>query len=743
MRANWLPRSAFVFVSILATTGYVQVFSQSANNSGFPSGSLAATPADVTTAPVRPVTDDYYGTKITDPYRYMENLKDPEVSSWMKAQSDYARGVLSALPGREQLLARIKQLDQTVPKVQPTPLPGNVYLIFKRLPQEDIYKLYLRQGSTGEDKLLVDPEKIELAPENRGKGKNVIQYFGPSRDNKYVAVGIAPGGAERETEMHIIEIASARETGDVMFRAWGGSPTWLPDNRSFAYTKLQKLPPGAPVTETEQKVRSYLHVLGSDSERDPGVFGYEVVPSISVDPKYFAGVAASPVSDYVLGTLNTGVDPNSAFYIEPIRELGKTNSAWRKVADFSDDVSDIELHGSDLYILTFKNALRYKVVRTDARKPDLASAETIVAPSQAVVSAIAPAEDALYVQLLDGGINRVLRVSYGPHPPIEEIALPVKGSAFVVTDPRLPGALLAVSSWRQAFKIYAYDPQTKQLRDTKLQPAGPYDEPTNIESVEVKVRGLDGTLVPLSITYPKGIKFDGSNPTLLEAYGAYGFPFPPYFDPKRLAWHEKGGVYAVCHVRGGGEYGEEWHLAGKKSTKPNTWRDFIACAQYLIDQKYTLPAHLAGQGTSAGGIMIGRSITERPDLFGAAIDQVGCSDMLRMETTANGVPNIPEFGSTKTRDGFAALYEMSAYHHVRPQTAYPAVLLETGFNDPRVDPWQMAKMAAQLQATTSSGKPVLLRVEYEGGHGSIGGTEKQEQERLADEWSFLLSQLHM
>ncbi|MGO9084622.1 MAG: prolyl oligopeptidase family serine peptidase [Terriglobales bacterium] len=694
-------------------------------------------------APVRPVSDDYYGRKITDSYRYMENLKDPEVLSWIKAQSDYAHATLASLSGREQLLARIRELDQTVPQVQPTPLPGNLYLIFKRLPQEDIYKLYLRQGPTGEDKLLVDPEKIVLAPENRGKGKNVIQYFAPSRDNNYVAVGIAPGGAERDTEMHVVETASGHETGDVIARAWGGSPTWLADNRSFVYSKLQKLAPGAPATEIEQKVRCYLHVLGRDSEKDPGVFGYDVVPSITVDPKYFAGIAAGSTSDYALGLINTGVDPNSAFYIEPVRELGKTNSAWRKVADFSDDVSDIEVHGNDLYVLTYKNALRYKVTRTDAGKPDLTTAETIVAPGQAVVSAISPAQDALYVQLLDAGLTRVLRVPYGPHPQIEELPLPLKGSAFLITDPRLPGALLALTSWTQAFKIYAYDPMSRQVRDTKLQPAGPYDEPSNIEAMELTIPSSDGTQVPLSIVYPKGIKLDGSSPTLLEAYGAYGYAFLPYFDPKRLAWHEKGGVYAVCHVRGGGEYGEEWHLAGKRSTKPNTWRDFITCARYLIDKKYTSPAFLAGQGTSAGGIMIGRSITERPDLFAAAIDQVGCSDMLRMETTANGVPNIPEFGSTNTEDGFKALYEMSAYHHIQARTAYPAVLFETGFNDPRVDPWHMAKMAAQLQAATSSGKPVLLRVEYEGGHGEIGGTEKQLRERLADEWSFLLWQLHL
>jgi prolyl oligopeptidase len=721
----------FTFAMLLLSAPTLEMRSQSVKPSSAPSPPVA---------PVKPVTDDYYGTKIVDSYRYMENLKDPEVQAWMKAQNDYTRAALASLPGRAQLLARIQELDQAVPRVFAQQLPGDLYLVRKRLPTEEVAKLYLRQGLTGEDRLLVDPEKVTLAPSNKGKGKNAIQYFAASRDNKYVAVGIAPGGAERDTEMHVFEAVSGRETGDVVSRAWGASPNWLPDNRSFVYGKLQKLPPGAPATEIEQKVRSYLHVLGTDAEQDPAVFGYGAVPSISVDPTHIATVVAQPNWDYALGMITTGVSPNNAFYIEPVADLGKTNSAWRKVVDFSDDVSDIEVHGDDLYVLTYKDAARFKVLRLDARQPDLASAETVVPPGQAVVTAINPAQDALYVTLLDGGLNRVLRVPYGPHPRAEEVSLPVKGTIAVFTDPRLPGGLVAMTSWEKAYKLYTYDPETRQVTDTKLQPTGPYDDPANVESVEVKVTSYDGTLVPLSIVHPKNIKLDGSNPTLLDGYGAYGMSNPPFFLSRWLAWYEKGGVYAVCHVRGGGEYGEEWHLAGKKDAKPNTWRDFIACAQYLIDNKYTSPPRLAGDGGSAGGILIGRTITERPDLFGAAIDVVGASDMLRMETTANGVPNIPEFGSTKTEEGYKALYAMSAYHHIQDRTAYPAVLLETGINDPRVDPWHMAKMAARLQAATASGKPVLLRVEYAGGHGGIGGTKKQAQETLADEWSFLLWQ---
>lgn len=689
-------------------------------------------------APVHPVTDVYYGTKIVDPYRYMENLKDPLVQAWIKDQNAYTRAALDRIPGRAELLARIEKLDQTVPQVQPTLLPGDVYLIYKRNPKEEVAKLYVRHGIMGADKLLVDPETVRLSPENEGKGKNAIQYFAASPDNKIVAVGIAPGGSERDTEMHFFDMDSGHEMSDVIRRAWGSSPNWLSDDR-LVYSKLQKLPPGAPVTEIEQKFRGYLHVLGTDGENDPAVFGYGVDPSISVDPTYFSGVSVAPGSRWALGNINSGVSPNSAFYIEPLADVGKKN-AWRKVADFSDDVADIEVHGDDLYLLSFKNALRYKVVRTSVSRPDPATAETIVPPGEAVVSSISPARDALYVQLMDGGINRIERVAYGAHPRTQEIPLPVKGTAFPITDPRLPGALLAVTSWTSAYTIDAYDPRTGRVTDTKLQPAGPYDHPTSVTSVEVKARSYDGTEVPLSISYPKDMKMDGTNPTLLEGYGAYGVSINPAFSPTRLAWHEKGGVFAVCHVRGGGENGEEWHLAGKEATKPNTWRDFIACAEYLVDHKYTSPQTLAGEGGSAGGILIGRSITERPDLFGAAIDQVGASDMLRMETTANGVPNIPEFGSTATEAGFKALYEMSSYHHIKPQTAYPAVMFETGINDPRVDPWHMAKMTARMQAASWSGKPILLRVEYAGGHGGIGGTEKQQQERLADDWSFLLWQ---
>jgi prolyl oligopeptidase len=272
-----------------------------------------------------------------------------------------------------------------------------------------------------------------------------------------------------------------------------------------------------------------------------------------------------------------------------------------------------------------------------------------------------------------------------------------------------------------------------------LVPPSPVDF-SQIESEEVKCKSADGTMVPLSIIHKRGMALDGSHPTWLSGYGAYGITYDPSFQPTWLAFLEKGGIYAVAHVRGGGEYGEDWHQGGQKLTKQHTIDDFLAGAEYLVEHKYTSAAHLAGEGTSAGGITIGGAITQRPDLFGAALIRVGDSDSLRSETMASGPANIPEFGTVKDADGFKALYAMDAYQHVKADTRYPAVLLSTGVNDPRVAPWQAAKMTARLQASSSSDKPILLRVDYDAGHG-IGSTKSQRDSERADDVAFLLWQL--
>ena len=411
----------------------------------------------------------------------------------------------------------------------------------------------------------------------------------------------------------------------------------------------------------------------------------------------------------------------------------------RKWPDVEDEVTGWAQRGDELYVLSHKGAPRFQILRTSFSHPDVAHAAVFLPQGDAVLTNVAVAKDALYVRALDGPIARVIRVPYTGGAP-EQLKLPFDGDVQLsASDSRVPGILLELTSWAKAPRIYSYNPDTKQLRDTGLQPLGKYDDPSGIVSEEVKVPSYDGTLVPLSIVRRKDMKLDGSNPVLMMGYGAYGITTDPAFSPRLLAWLERGGIYAVAHVRGGGVYGESWYRAGYKLTKPNTWRDFIACAEYLVKQNYTSPGKMAGEGGSAGGILIGRSITERPDLFAGAIDAVGVSDTLRAEFSENGIVNVPEFGSVKTQAGFEDLYAMSSYEHVYQGTPYPAVMLTTGINDPRVAPWEAAKMTARLQAATSSGRPILLRVDYEAGHG-IGNTKAQQEKESADEWSFLLWQ---
>ncbi len=626
-------------------------------------------------AAVHEVTDTYFGQKIVDPYRWMEDAKSAESAAWMKAQADYAHAYLDRLPMRAQLLKRFEELSETGVSVSG-----------------------VRDGFKGTERLLIDPDKLS----SPGKRYSIDSYS-VSFDGKYVCYTVSLGGSENG-EMRVVETSTGRDLGERIDRARFGAGSWMPDGRSFLYNRLQKLAEGAPPTDLYQKSRVYLHILGANPDTDRVVFGYEVDPNIKLEPTPLPFAFVPINSKYVFAIVNSGVSPNSEYYVTTIDKMGQT------------------------------------VVHLNLAQPDLAKADTVFPASEAVVTFIGTAKDALYVQTLDGGVGKLWRVAYKGGAP-QAIKLPYDGTAFIGwTDPETEGLLFGLTSWTKSTAYFAYSPKTQTAMDSTLVPPIPIDM-SSIETTSVKVKSYDGTMVPLVILYRRGLKRDGTNPTLLNGYGAYGIVnTEPFFASNFLPWLERGGVIALAGVRGGGEYGEDWHLAGKEKTKPNTWKDFIACAEHLVSEKYTSPVHLAGQGGSAGGILIGNSIVERPDLFGAAIDQVGDNNALRFEITSNGVPNIPEFGSVTTEEGFKALLAMDAYHKVKDGVKYPAVLLTTGINDPRVEPWMSAKMAARLQAATTSDKPVLLRIDYDAGHG-FGSTKRQRNEQAADIYAFLFQQL--
>jgi prolyl oligopeptidase len=685
--------------------------------------------------PIREVTEDYFGTKVTDPYRWLEKTDDPEVVTWMKAQNDFTRTLLGRIPGRDQLLERIKSLDNASAVVSGLQVWGGHYFYYKTEPGSDNRKLYVRDNLRAPERLLVDPEKLTTA-----EGKHYsIDYFQPSIDGEYVAYGISPGGSE-ESVLHVLEAGTGRVLPDTIDRAQFGSPSWLPDGHSFFFTRSQKLGPDSPPTAKYQKLKVYKHLLGNDPEKDPLVFGYQVNPNVKVTEDDFSVLAYSPgAPKYVVGLVIHGVKNEFDVYAIPLNTNPGANTAWRKIADQKDEVTGLDVHDDQIFLLSHKDASRFKVLRTGLSNPDLAHASLVVPASEVVITHIDAAADALYIQDLDGGIGRLRRLAYGGGS-IQSVDLPFAGAIqSLVTEPISAGAWLQLTSWTKSPIWYALDAGTGKLTDTGLAPPSPVDF-SEIESEEVKAKSADGTMVPLSIIHKKGLPLDGSHPTWLDGYGSYGITIDPTFRPTWLAFLERDGVFAVAHARGGGEYGEDWHLGGQKLRKQHTIDDFIAGARYLIEHKYTSPAHLAGEGTSAGGVTIGGAVTQYPELFGAALIRVGDSDSLRSELMASGPANIPEFGTVKEPDGFKALYAMDAYQHVKPGTAYPAVLLTTGVNDPRVAPWQAAKMTARLQASTNSGKPVLLRVDYDAGHG-LGSTKSQRDAELADEFAFLLWQL--
>jgi len=688
-------------------------------------------------APVRPVTETFFGKEVIDPYRYMEDLAAPEVQAWAKAESEYTRSVLDAIPGRAPLLRRIAELEASVQArvAGVRYLPNDLYFYQKRGADDNQFKVYVRHGLKGEEKLLVDPDALAHA----NGVPYAVTFFSPSDSGKLMAYGLSTGGSE-EASIHVLDVATGKEVIEPIDRAHYSTARWMPDDSGFFYFRQREIPKGAAATEKYRYQTAYFHHVRGHGP-DTAIITAGESKAIAITAEEFPFVGAVTSSRWAFAIPRNGVQPELALYVALQADVLKTDVKWRKLFDVDADVTNLEIHGDDIYLMTHRNAPRFQVLKISITHPDLAHAEVVVAPSREVVLDIDAAKDALYVLTRDGPIDKLYRVPYGKGSKPMPVTLPREGSMQITsTDPRAPGAIVRIGSWTRDFGFYQSDRKTGQFVDTGLQEVGPFGAPTNIESEEVFIKSYDGVEVPLSIVYPKGIKLDGSNPTLLYGYGSYGITDDPAYLPRLLAWYEQGAIRATCHVRGGGAYGEEWHLAGKQATKPNTWKDFIACSEYLIKEGYTSTPKLAINGRSAGGILVGRAMTARPDLFAVAVPQVGVVNALRSENSDNGVLNIPEFGTVKDERQFNGLFEMDALQHVQDGVKYPATLVTTGINDPRVSPWESFKFAARLQAATASDSPVLLRIDYASGHG-IGSTKTQSQEEAADVWSFMLWQL--
>ena len=685
--------------------------------------------------PKREVADTYFGTVISDPYRWMEPPvgQNPEFMSWLRRQNDYTREVLDHRPERPQLLARLLELaDITTSVSDVTPADGRWFYL-KLSSGEQVPKLYLRDPKAKSDRILLDPDTL---PKPSGSHW-AIDYIVPAPDGRLVGYGASLGGSEHTT-LYLMDPAKSLVLADSIPRVQFGVVNWEPGDKAFYYNQLNQAGDTNPNLRYRNSA-AFHHILGQPVARDSMVLGPGTNPSVQVDPDDFPIIAPVEGSPFVYAFIVHGVKNEITLYSARADQLRGAATQWRKLVDVNDQVTQADFHGWDVYLLSHKDAPRFKVLRIRADQPDLAHAEVVVPEGKGVLTSIAIAHDGLYVKELAGGLGRLRWVQFGGRVG-SAVPLPTDGAIqSIATDRRRPGVIFPLESWTRSRLWYQYIPAKRQPTDTRLLEPAKVDA-SGYQSVEVEVPSHDGVRVPLSIVYRKGMKRDGSHPLLLDGYGAYGITYDPGFSASRIAWLERGGVFAAAHVRGGGEYGEGWHQAGQKATKPNTWKDFIACAEYLVKQGYTSPEHLAGTGTSARGILIGRAITERPDLFRAAVPRVGDLNALRTEHQPTGPANIPEFGTTAKEDEFHALREMDAVDHVRAGVRYPAVLLTAGINDSRVEPWAPGKMTATLQERSAPGRPILLRVAFDAGHG-MGLTKAQRAEEAADIYSFLLWQL--
>jgi prolyl oligopeptidase len=690
-------------------------------------GSLADTDP-IPAAPVARVAvvkDTYFGETLSDSYRWMENDKDPEWLPFLKGQNAHTRAVLERIPGRDALLKRIQQLSGDTALTRHVQRAGGRLFYEQRPLGADNFKLFVQES--GVSRVLIDPTLKSGASSHLS-----LDWWHASPDGKRIVYGLSKDGSE-DSVLHVLNVADGADLPDQIANTEGANPQWLDDGSGFFYNQLT-----GKVDTPERYLDSQarFHRLGTDPASDPILMKRSLDPEITFERIQMPSISTFEGSRYVLLELSD-VRSESRLLIAPLAEVLAQKARWVPVADFADEVTDVEIDGETLYLLANRDHPRGRVLKCSVAAPGIAGATEVVPQSDWVIEHLALARDGLYLPMLDGGLARLKRL--GRDGRLSEIALPFDGTLGAFSsEVSLDGGLFSFTGWLTPPDIWSVNAAGK-VAATGLTPK-PTIDVSAYESRRLFATARDGTRVPYSIIYRKGLKLDGSTPAWISAYGSYGsVAYTPAFAGRTLALMDAGFIVGYAYVRGGGEYGRDWHKAGQLANKPNTWRDLIDVCLDLCAKKYTAPQRLAIGGRSAGGITVGRALTERPDLFAAVIDGVGWSNPLRYVAEQNGYGEEPEWGRIDEESGYRALKSIDSYQAVRPGTAYPAVLLTTGVTDPRVAPFHVGKMTARLQACTTSGKPILLRVDFDAGHG-IGSTRGQQDREAADTYAFLLWQ---
>jgi prolyl oligopeptidase len=688
-------------------------------------------------ARVDPVHETIFGVPVDDPYRWMET-ESGEFDNWLTGQGRHTRAVLDATRQRAALFARIDELSGV----------GTSRSAFASVAGRTFH---LRQDPAGSGPVLVvaedGVERVLVAVDAAaGQPHRHLDWYVPAPDGRHVAYAVSTGGGENCT-IRVVDVADATVLPDTISDVRFPFLSWL-DGERFGYHHYPHLSAGGPPEQRRLDSRSCLHVLGTDPATDQIVLARGLNPRLPLDRRDRPFAYHRPGSEWVVVIVSHSalggfhVDEeliDCTLYVGPVDSIAEPASvSWVTVAESADGVSAFAVGRDEIFAVTHRDAPRGRVVAVPLpRGPVDPARRTVVPESERVIEAVRIAGDWLLVRDLDGGSSRLRRVPLRGGE-AEDVVLPVDGCIQEWSDLPDGSVLLRIEPWAGQPRQLRLDVVSGEVVDAATVDL-PAAYPTGVEVHRLFATARDGTRIPMTVLHRSGLARDGDNPTVLTGYGSYGLSFTTRFRylPGVLAWVERGGVWAMAHIRGGGENGDGWHRAGRLLAKENTITDFIDCAEYLIASGYTRPARLAGTGGSAGGIPTGGALVRRPDLWGAMVMHFPVLDALRNEFSENGPVNVPEFGSVRTEEGLRSLLIIDSYRRIRDGTPYPAILLTIGRNDPRVAPWQPGKMTARLQAATGSGRPVLLRVDDDAGHGGIGATTAQRNNLVADELAFL------
>jgi len=673
----------------------------------------------------RPVVDTYHGVAVTDDYRWLEDDNAPDVKAWVAEQNKFTRAYLDGIAQRPEIAKRVGELlrAKTIRRYGFQFRQRMFAMKFAPPSNQPVLVMLPPDGNIAKETVVLDPNVLDA------KGRTTIDFFKPSYDGKRIVVSLSTNGSEVGTA-YVYDVATRRRLPDVvpgvMNPTAGGSAEWAPDNTGFYYTRYPR-EGERPEADRQFYQTVWFHQLGTQASADRYVIGRDFPRIAEIE------LEGNRDGNYLLAKVHNGDGGEVAFH------LRDPAGQWTQVAGFTDGVKQMAF-GEDgrQYAMTVKDAPLGRIIAIPLDRPTLANAAVVVPEADIVAEYVTPTKSRIYVKYRDGGPSaaRVFgldgkRLPDIPAEPISDISIgiPLTGDDVMVHTM----SYLSPPTWSR------YDAARDKLVATQLtsKPSFNFADATVFRDVAIS---KDGTRVPINILYRKGMNRNGRNPVILYAYGGFGISMQPNFSAMNRLWLDYGGVFAVINVRGGGEFGEPWHVAGNLTRKQNVFDDFNAGMRYLTEFRYTSATRLAIMGGSNGGLTMGAALTQHPQSMRAVVGQVGVYDMLRTETQPNGEFNTTEFGSVKDRAQFKALHEYSPLLRVKDGVAYPAVLFATGATDGRVAPYQSRKMAARLQAATSSKNPILLRTEVNAGHG-IGTALSTRIEEVADTYAFLVDQL--